>query len=560
MLEGKTEDLHKLQKNKAREITDIKESSAIPTPVEKCKGAMLATAIGDALKKHRWFDGKIFPGECSDDTQRTLSVARSVIAGDWEKFLAEKELPFWQRYQRGGGDALLGHSTYTQDYFNAGGNDATMRILPHVIAYTNKPDKPALMLDVIRDTLITHGHPSAFLGATCYAYALDSLLRKETVLEYGELVSTVIEGQDCWGAFPNLDIFENRFGVTDQYLEFDYLQEWDKYRTNMLGQLESIKTSLKKGLMSDDAKVMTDLGCFGTVNGTGDVTALTAIYLASRYAANPELGIKVSALTFNADTDTIASITGGLLGMLNGTKWIPLEWRMVQDYDYLVQISEFLLSDDKKTATKFVQEQEHEKGNLGVAVEKSYSIGSLSENQEILLINKEKSNYTFQGIVTKIDHEKNEASVTSLSDNQKFILNPQTTEKWDIGDVPYEESLKCAKDKVARLKESKIISSEKDASLLSRFSKFENSNVRLLDETVKYAIVGLCGKESITPMVASITSLGAENMKKLRNTKGKDWTVRLEKTANGKIVVKTPKEIVAEREREKTRGLEQTRA
>ena len=51
----------------------------------------------------------------------------------------------------------------------------------------------------MKDTLITHGHPRAFLGAACYAYALEYLLRKETVLEYGELVAAVIDGQNVWG-------------------------------------------------------------------------------------------------------------------------------------------------------------------------------------------------------------------------------------------------------------------------------------------------------------------------------------------------------------------------
>ena len=216
-------------------------TTAIPTKVEKCKGAMLATAIGDALgwpnepnsknrikkpkivdhfvewtrssKNPRWHDEKILPGEYSDDTQITLSVARSLIAGDWEKYFAERELPFWLNYERGGGGALLRaakscsknkvqlwQTNFTQGYFNAGGNGATMRILPHVIAAADKPNITALMLDVLKNTLITHGHPRAFLGATCYAYALNYLLSKETVLEYGELITAVIEGQKEWGA------------------------------------------------------------------------------------------------------------------------------------------------------------------------------------------------------------------------------------------------------------------------------------------------------------------------------------------------------------------------
>lgn len=367
-------------------------TTVIPTEIEKCKGAMLATAIGDALgwpneprsknrsKKPkivdhfvewtrssnypRWHDEKILPGEYSDDTQMTLSVARSIIAGDWEKFLAEKELPFWLNYERGGGGALrkaaksckegvlLWQTKNARDYFNAGGNGATMRILPHVIAAAKTINTTALMTNVVKDTLITHGHPRAFLGATCYAYALDYLLRKETVLEYGELVTAVIDGQNDWGANLNTDVLGEWLSIAQKHREYDFLTEWEKTCAHMVRQLELISVSLKKGLILDDTKVLSDLECFGKANGAGDVAALAAIYLASKYANNPSLGIKVPAFSFGADTDTIASITGGLLGMLSGTNWIPDEWKVVQDYDCLVQITELLLADNKKEATK----------------------------------------------------------------------------------------------------------------------------------------------------------------------------------------------------------------
>lgn len=364
----------------------------IPTQIEKCKGAMLATAIGDALgwpneprsknrikrpkvidhfvewtrssNSPRWHDEKILSGEYSDDTQLTLAVARSIIAGDWENFFAEKELPFWLNYERGGGGALLKaaksckkglllwKSQYNKDYFNAGGNGATMRILPHVIASVNKDDTAKLMLDVIKDTLITHGHPRAFLGATCYAYALNYLLRKNTVLEYGELVTTVIDGQNIWGAALDTGIFDKWLSIARQCCEYNFSKEWDSVRARMVRQLEFIKDSLKRGLLIDDTKVLTDLECFGKANGAGDVAILAAIYLASKYANNPSLGIKVPAFLFGADTDTIASITGGLLGMLSGTNWIPVEWKEVQDYNCLIQMTELLLADNKWEATR----------------------------------------------------------------------------------------------------------------------------------------------------------------------------------------------------------------
>jgi len=371
--------------------------------MEKCKGAMLATAIGDALgwpneprsknrtkkpkivdyfvewtrssNNPRWHDEKILPGEYSDDTQITLSVARSIIAGDWEKFLAEKELPFWLTYERGGGSATLKaaksykkglspwQSNYTRDYFNAGGNGVTMRILPHIIATAKTPNINSMMLDIVKDALITHGHPRAFLGATCYAFALEYLLRKETILEYGELVTAVIDGQNNWGANPDINVLGNWLNIANQHHDYNFSAEWENTRTRMLRQLEFIGISLKKGLILDDTTVLTELECFGKTNGAGDVAALAAIYLASRYANNPSLGIKVPAFSFGSDTDTIASITGGLLGMLSGTAWIPTEWKTIQDYNCLVQMTELLLADNKKEATKAGVAENEMQGN-----------------------------------------------------------------------------------------------------------------------------------------------------------------------------------------------------
>ena len=413
-------------------------TTTIPAKVEKCRGAMLATAIGDALgwpnelrsknkaknfkvndyfvewtrrcNKPCYHDEKILLGEYSDDTQMTLSVARSLITGNWEKFLIEKELPFWLKYERGGGRALikaaesckkgglLWQSNYTKDYFNAGGNGGVMRILPHVIVAANIQNTTGLILDVIKDTIITHGHPRAILGATCYAYALDYLLRKEGILEYGELVTAIIEGQKDWGAFPNHDAFQNWLEAANRHGDFKYANEWENVLASMIRQLEFIKISLKKGLMLDDASILTELGCFSKANGAGDVAILAAIYLASRYANSPALGIKVPAFSFGSDTDTIASITGGLLGMLCGTSWIPIEWKMVQDYDCLVRLTNLLLADNSKEAAKFdalelkIQENDWintaigymRKTGMEVVNNGKYSIVTISKWQSVL--------------------------------------------------------------------------------------------------------------------------------------------------------------------------------
>ncbi len=367
---------------------------SIPTIAEKCKGALLATAVGDALgwpnerpSKTQGLTGTvsthfiewvrkgnaptyqsetILPGEYSDDTQLTLSVARSIIAGNWEVFFMKQELPFWLNYQRGGGRAVLTAARFykiksnyklwesgkKRDYFNAGGNGAAMRILPHVIANAASNNIAPLMIDVFRNTMITHGHPRAFLGALCYAFALNHLLRKKTDLKRGELIQAVLDGKCHWGELTNFHIFDDWIITAPPYGEHDFRTEWEVTCTRMTNQLAMLLKELPKGTFMNDRDILARLDCFGKASGAGDVTILAALYLSTKYASNPVLGMKVPAFSHGADTDTIASITGGLLGMLNGMDWLLPEWLEVQDYTCLLHIADLLLAENGKELVK----------------------------------------------------------------------------------------------------------------------------------------------------------------------------------------------------------------
>ena len=201
--------------------------------LEKAQGALLASAIGDALgwpyefnsgnqscrnyqdyrfvswkRKNRspfWHVETIEKGNYSDDTQLMLAVARSLLSENWMKTFTDIEYPFWLKYERGAGRAVKRAASlwekgvvpwqcreYRKDYFMAGGNGGAMRILPHVIK--NQDDNIGNIIDdVIADVIISHGHPRAILGATCYSYALYYLLNKQDVLSFAELVDILIE-------------------------------------------------------------------------------------------------------------------------------------------------------------------------------------------------------------------------------------------------------------------------------------------------------------------------------------------------------------------------------
>ena len=368
--------------------------NTIPSIIEKYTGAMLASAIGDALgwpNEHnnrkanvsqqnsdtfiewtRYSGGRfwnhaetILPGEYSDDTQMILAVSRSIFSEDWKNTFLRNELPFWLDYERGGGNATKNaakiakagkipwEASPNMPYFNAGGNGASMRILPHIISQANDHSKfEEILVDVIKNSIFTHGHPRAILGAACYAYALFCLLKKEIVLCFGELIDSVIDGIGQWSSFPDSVIFSNWIREAEACFGNNYASIWSSTVSSMLEKLMYMKSSIRKGLLAKDEDILRKLECFDKANGAGDVAALSALYLASKYSSNPVLGIKTAAYAKGADTDTIASMTGGLLGMLNGTAWIPTEWKSVQDYQSIINITGILLSEDMKEAAE----------------------------------------------------------------------------------------------------------------------------------------------------------------------------------------------------------------
>lgn len=355
---------------------------------DKCMGALLAAAIGDALgwpfenrsgnkcKKPiadgqfqswtRQSGGRFWPhterierGEYSDDTQLLLSVARSLQYGDkWNLYFVRQELPFWLTYERGGGNAIKTAARLwkkhkcpwdeTNDikdistYFNAGANGVAMRILPHVIYGLNSDDITSLMTVVIKNGMYTHGHPRALLGATCYAYALYVAGRKKSSLEYGELIKSVLDGQEYWGKY--YDILPEWKEMGSKVLHRDYISVWNETVRNMCENLQRMQTALQAGLLDNTEEFLKSIGCLSpATNGAGDVSALTAIYFASKYAANPKQGIIAAAYLKNSDTDTNALMTGAILGMIQGYEWIPCEWKTVQDYEYISKLSSKLL-------------------------------------------------------------------------------------------------------------------------------------------------------------------------------------------------------------------------
>jgi ADP-ribosylglycohydrolase/catechol 2,3-dioxygenase-like lactoylglutathione lyase family enzyme len=350
-------------------------------PRARVEGAFIALAAGDALGWPQEFlsrrqkaqprlafrdwqrrsGGRFRPhteiiraGEYSDDTQLTLAVARSRLTGGtaWWAHFTRNELPLWVLYERGGGGAtkraawswLRGVAPWKQPegpivarYFEAGGNGVAMRVIPHAAFHAEAEEPSALIKDVVLDGTATHGHPRALVGAAAYAYAGWWLLRAQHTVGFGELLPVLLDSSSMWGAIPSSAKTE-WFDAANSSLR-DYEELWSVVVDETRQLLVLAQKGLEDGALADDEGVLHRMGAFSKQKGSGTVSAVAAIYLAARHAAQPVQGILRAAFALGSDTDTIAAMTGGLVGALGGSDWLPPEWGAVQDLQYLRQIA-----------------------------------------------------------------------------------------------------------------------------------------------------------------------------------------------------------------------------
>lgn len=354
---------------------------------DKAEGAFLAFAAGDALgwpqevggtgraravqpaphvefrawtrrsgRRRRPFDEIVGAGEYSDDTQLLLAVARcrTTYGADWWKAFATMEFPLWTIYERGGGRATKRAARAWMDgcppwkaaepdsvrrYFDAGGNGAAMRVLPHAVFLARLEDSGELVRDVVLDGLATHGHPRALVGASAYAYAAWSLVRRTRTLGYGELLDLLLDESAAWGAFPQPDRGGGTWLAAAERVSGGYERLWIRTVGEMRELIETARRGVRAGALADDHAVLAELGCFGRTKGSGVVTAAAAVYLAARHAAQPAQGVLRAAFESGTDTDTLAAMTGGLLGCLAGLEWMPRPWLDVQDAGYLRRLA-----------------------------------------------------------------------------------------------------------------------------------------------------------------------------------------------------------------------------
>lgn len=400
--------------------------------IAKAQGAFLGAAVGDALgwpqeleakrvdKKtgstaevpvngfQQWIrrsGGQYYPheevilaGEYSDDTQLILCTARSLLYGkQWWHHLTKQELPTWTCYEQGGGGAtkraakewLTGIEPWSSPqnqkrYFDAGGNGVAMRILPHCLLGATETNFEKIAKNIVANGVATHGHPRALVGALAYGFALWVAFRETATLQYGAIIQNVLSEVNSWSVLPDInDICPTWKSSALEVSGGQYAEYWQMTVREMVRFLEQCREAMKQGAIAVEREVLTKLGCFDrSIKGAGTVTAAAAIFLASRYAADPFHGLMEAGFADGADTDTIASMTGGILGAVAGIEWLGDYAERVQDANYLKALAEHLATNQGNCQTKQVSNSKTRKNHLDSFIQKI----ELSNPGEYILI------------------------------------------------------------------------------------------------------------------------------------------------------------------------------
>lgn len=372
----------------------------------KAQGAFVGAAVGDALgwpqenrsmqigsknqpsrnfnKWTRRSGGRYFPyldeipsGHYSDDTQLLISTARSISTRkDWWHHFAYRELPFWHIYERGGGGAtkraasswLEGKEPWDdttskaiEKYFAAGGNGVAMRIMPHCLQGYMQSDFMHIAQEIMTNGICTHGHPRALVGALSYGYAIWQAFKLTGTLSYGALIDLTLSAAGVWGSFDCLHTFFPTWEkAISQKPFYSYRDIWLRTVNEMIVLLQESRDAFNSGALAVERDVLSRLGCFSSsMSGAGTIAAAAAIFLASRYAANPLGGVLEAAFAEGIDTDTIASMTAALLGAIAGIEWLGDLQDCVQDAAYLKNLGEIIANNKNDDASFNINTHSH---------------------------------------------------------------------------------------------------------------------------------------------------------------------------------------------------------
>lgn len=307
----------------------------------------------------------ITSGSYSDDTQLMLAVARSIRSFDScdHDYFAKIELPCWLDYKRGAGimtteaarkiqrcSAQWSNNFFTRkthnyviDYRDGGGNGAAMRVLPICLAFANN-DILAMLKEIFCNSIITHGHPRAIIGAMLYGIIIYTIIHNRL---FGLSLLTYIGQHLC-----DLLTTALNYIITSSHDMEEWLVQWEAtgrdFRDEYQIVIQECLAMLRKGYVvlknnKDMMSLFHDIGVFDSVSkGSGVVSVICAFICFCNETINClHDGMVFVVNLLGADTDSIAAFYGAMVGISIESD-IACNYHGVQDYDYLLKVGTYL--------------------------------------------------------------------------------------------------------------------------------------------------------------------------------------------------------------------------
>lgn len=298
------------------------------------------TRIATTIPWKRRIGGKFgviveLPAGCySDDTQLRLATCRA-IRGDGKfdvEAFAKVEMPVWLSYALGAGrgskvaavsltrrDAAWTNNFFdnkTARYIDCGGNGAAMRIQPHVWAAVDLGNIETFLPDVIRNAICTHGHPRGILGATFHALCVAHALQHKKIPGPNEWQEFV----DCFYHVPELisqdsELHDFWLPTWEQATGRNIKASFSDVAGECLKDIDLIMEMTKNDTVIHYVDIVKETGAMSPqYRGSGTKTAILAVALAWIYKYSPKEAIEVAANLLGSDTDTIATMSGAIIG------------------------------------------------------------------------------------------------------------------------------------------------------------------------------------------------------------------------------------------------------
>ncbi len=292
------------------------------------------------------------PGTYSDDTQLRLSTGRAIRPdGSFDvAAFAKVELPAWANYALGAGagsreaavnlarTSATWHSNFFASkraaYVRSGGNGAAMRIQPHVWAARDLSNSNAILLDVVRNSVCTHGHPRGILGACLHALALLFAMRESKAATMNEILGIV----ERLRSLPELirgdgDLRLSWLGAWEQASELSFEEGVALVTREMAEDISTLAQLGQARPPSAYEEAAARIGATDpTFRGSGTKTSILAAFAcSSAELSDPKPTILTVINALGSDTDSIATMAGAVLGACTERECEG----EVQDKDYI---------------------------------------------------------------------------------------------------------------------------------------------------------------------------------------------------------------------------------